>query len=576
MKQFNSYLKYVFLACVAILMVACSGVGSCNSSDVQGEIHTFPNGSKLYGVTNFTIAAGESYSGVYTLKGGQAPFLLGLSTTFQAPNLTNKKLSSPNLDCNDATICGTFNPAELVITQNNNESNSTLTVKVGSELAVGKNILTLWATYGGEGVTPKIESIGVIIVNVTAPTPNPNGSLAWSSSNVSYPVLGESVVQLTYTGSNPPLVTLNTESLSISVSPNNGTSNVCDFSKGLICNITVTGGDTGSYTISPVVSTTLSLSNLSVVVFPTYSYVAEYGNGVGNVYKCAITKSSGELDGDTCTISNGGLDNSSPYNFSPITLGFATYNDIQYAYVGSASYYGGDSNLYTCTVSKVNGDLENCQVTNGGVQTDDLYNLAVYQNNIYITDWGNGNLVVCPINQTNGQPENCQESSYFKTTYSAGIDSITFYNGYAYVAGFSAREVYKCSVLNGGGLDFASCIIESEFSTLNYGPTGITFGFNTAYVADWSTGNIAVCPLDAQGDFVSCSGVALPSGAKPEQITLKGSSLFVADGYQNNAIWLCPVNPANGSVNANACAATPSNAPSWSPGQLVFNPFQSI
>lgn len=171
MNRFNNYAKYIVFAFIAAILAAC-GNGTCNTAGPVQDIYSFPNGSQLYGSTNFTVSSGTSVNGTYTLKGGQVPFAVKLSTS--NPLAQQNTALSGNLN-DTCELCGTFNPELLVLTQSISESSSTLTVQSSANLAPGTYTLYLFAEGIGATVFPK-QQIGVItiVVNGAQPSPTPS------------------------------------------------------------------------------------------------------------------------------------------------------------------------------------------------------------------------------------------------------------------------------------------------------------------------------------------------------------------------------------------------------------------
>lgn len=127
-------------AFIAAILSAC-GSGACNTAGPVDNIYSFPNGSQLYGSTKFTVSSGSSITGTYTLKGGQVPFAVKLSTSNPLVQQGNV-LSDVSLN-DTCELCGLFNPEILVLTQNIGESSSTLTVQSSAHLAPGTYTLYL-------------------------------------------------------------------------------------------------------------------------------------------------------------------------------------------------------------------------------------------------------------------------------------------------------------------------------------------------------------------------------------------------------------------------------------------------
>lgn len=419
-------------------------------------------------------------------------------------------------------------------------------------------------------------------------------SFKWSQQSINYTVLGESSIVLSYYGSAPfPVVTLSESSGILAFSTLNGNhtdTNKCDFNYGTTCQLTITGGNVGSYVITATSNSGGNIPGIDAKIAPIFNYVADYGyygpsyGGWGNLWMCAITQESGSIDASTCQVTNGGLDINA-IDFSPISMVFVKSSiGNQIAYVLSTSYYGGNNGMFSCSVNSQTGLLENCQdiTSNLGFIPSDVYSMGIFNNVIYITDYGNGNVYQCPVNASTAALETCvQPENNAGILNSAKVDGIGFYTNpagenYALFAGYSGRNIYTCQIESDNSLQDCSIDGNNSFNNLNVGPTGITFGFGKAYVANWSGGGIYICDINQSANLTNCALSPNFTGGKPEQLTLQGNVLFVADGYENQTVWKCEINPLDGIIKS-TCVPTPDATyptGTWYPGQIIFNPYQ--
>lgn len=184
LNRFFHPLRWVALLLLAVVVASCNGSGNCAPSNgTVVDLHTFPNGSQLFGTTSLSITSGESTTATYVLKGGSGQTIVNLSTEESVTSTT--RLSSSLITA--CAICGTFNPESLVVTGSGSESSSQLNVAVRSGLTAGTYNLNLYATYTNDGVTQPKEQIGVITVVVTSGSSPQIGTLvihAVTESNI--------------------------------------------------------------------------------------------------------------------------------------------------------------------------------------------------------------------------------------------------------------------------------------------------------------------------------------------------------------------------------------------------------
>ncbi|MBX9890095.1 MAG: hypothetical protein K2X94_02410, partial [Amoebophilaceae bacterium] len=119
LNRFLQSLRWLALLLLAVVVASCSGAGNCAPSNgTVVDLHTFPNGSQLFGTTSLNIASGESTTATYVLKGGSGQTIVNLSTQESGLNIA---ALSHGLTRNCA-LCGSFNPESLVVTGTSAES----------------------------------------------------------------------------------------------------------------------------------------------------------------------------------------------------------------------------------------------------------------------------------------------------------------------------------------------------------------------------------------------------------------------------------------------------------------------
>lgn len=277
LNRFLQSLRWLALLLLAVVVASCSGAGNCAPSNgTVVDLHTFPNGSQLFGTTSLNIASGESTTTTYVLKGGSGLTIVNLST--QESGFNTAALSH-GLTRNCA-LCGSFNPESLVVTGTSAESSSQLTVNVRSGLAVGTYTLNLYATYTNDGVTQDKEQIGVISVTVTAATAQP-GVLAIYSVAESTINVGESTTAVISLNNSSGITT----PVDVAIASNNtAVMTVSPASCALTtasssCNVTLTGVATGTTTFNAAATgyTTATSDAVMVVTSQVRIYLPQTG-----------------------------------------------------------------------------------------------------------------------------------------------------------------------------------------------------------------------------------------------------------------------------------------------------------
>ncbi len=266
LNRFFHSLRWVALLLLAVVVASCSGVGNCAPSNgTVVDLHTFPNGSQLFGTTSLSITSGESTTATYVLKGGSGQTIVNLSTEESVTSTT--RLSSSLITA--CAICGTFNPESLVVTGSVSESSSQLNVAVRSGLTAGTYNLNLYATYTNNGVTQTKEQIGVINVTVTAAATQP-GVLAIYSVAESTINVGESTTAVISLNNSSGITTpidvtiASTDAALMTVSPASCALTTTSNS----CTVTLTGATAGTTTFSAAAKGYTTATSEAVTVNP--------------------------------------------------------------------------------------------------------------------------------------------------------------------------------------------------------------------------------------------------------------------------------------------------------------------
>lgn len=343
--RFLQSLRWLALLLLAVVVASCSGAGNCASSNgTVVDLHTFPNGSQLFGTTSLNITSGESTTATYVLKGGSGLTIVNLST--QESGLNTAALSH-GLTRNCA-LCGSFNPESLVVTGTSAESSSQLTVNVRSGLAAGTYSLNLYATYTNDGVTQDKEQIGVISVTVTAATSQP-GVLAIYSVAESTINVGESTTAVISMNNSSGITTpvdvtiASIDAAVMTVSPASCALTTASNS----CTVTLTGVATGTTTFSAVATgyTTATSDAVMVVTSQVRIYLPQTGQMNQVPSMCSPISA-------TCINSPVGSD------------GYGYISGPYYIPYGVAWAYNGYSDLVPPTRFTVDPDSSNCIIDN--------------------------------------------------------------------------------------------------------------------------------------------------------------------------------------------------------------------
>lgn len=306
LNRFFHSLRWLALLLLAVVVASCSGAGNCAPSNgTVVDLHTFPNGSQLFGTTSLNVTSGESTTATYVLKGGSGLTIVNLST--QESGLNTAPLSHGLTST--CALCGSFNPESLVVTGTSAESSSQLTVNVRSGLATGTYSLNLYATYTNDGVTQPKEQIGVITVVVTSDSSPQIGTLVIHTIAESNIVAGGTTTALVSiensSGITVPVnvAVVSNDNAVMTVSPASCSLTTASNS----CAVTLTGVATGTTTFSATAPgyTTATSQAISVTVITgwtrqsgvTNKSVTGYGislDAAGNSYVTGASPGDGD------------------------------------------------------------------------------------------------------------------------------------------------------------------------------------------------------------------------------------------------------------------------------------------
>lgn len=165
MRIINLYIKFLTMACIAVIITSCSGGSCAPSAAAPFSSYTFNNGSSLTGTGVIKTMQGSTPSSTFTLSGGtNLPFGLQL-TAVPSNSPQNAQLQTVN----NNNLSGEFSPSTLVVISPGGESTSTLNVVVPQNLPVGTYYLNLYANpLDGNPYVSKNQYLGYIKIVVTA------------------------------------------------------------------------------------------------------------------------------------------------------------------------------------------------------------------------------------------------------------------------------------------------------------------------------------------------------------------------------------------------------------------------
>ena len=239
-------------------------------------------------------------------------------------------------------------------------------------------------------------------------------------------------------------------------------------------------------------------------------YITNNQSG-GNLYRCGIASDTSNLA--NCIAGNNGM--------------AASAQPTGIAVNGSYSYVLDFHNavVYRCNIIESTGALTGCSQTGSGLNSflnSRIYNIAFNESRAYVTDPYYDNVYVAPLNSdgTLGAFSIAQNGiSAYGITFNTALNGVT----YAYVASIGTLDyhVYQCTITANSGVltNCTNAISSGEPS--GWEPSSVAFYNNTAYVTDEGNNKIAICPLNNNGSFTSCSesGVGVSSW-NPHSMTI--------------------------------------------------------
>lgn len=225
------------------------------------------------------------------------------------------------------------------------------------------------------------------------------------------------------------------------------------------------------------------LGQMGNAIYESNLYLVDYNNS--RIMKCLI-ESNNQLQNCNVALDNNSIESGLSLN-NPSTITFFE----SYAYIANSR----QSNVIKCSVSVVDGKLENCSQT--GSNTAWVSAINFNNNTAYISNWAsdnNNSIIKCNV-ESNGDLINCLP---------AGVDSyhpsgIIFYNGYAYIANTGNKNVLACKIAENDSLSGCG-ITGSEFSD---NIRSISNFESYAYIP--SDKGITYCNIGSSGLFESCT-----------------------------------------------------------------------
>lgn len=258
-------------------------------------------------------------------------------------------------------------------------------------------------------------------------------------------------------------------------------------------------GTLGTCTFSNPSSTFNGPDNLAVNATGTFIYVANYNNNTVSI--CGLN-ADGSV-GTSCTAS------SDPTFNGP--SGIAINSANTWAYVVNYN----TSTASVCAINP-NGTLAPC---NAAVNPDGTFNVpnsVVLHNSeelAYVTNSHGESVSTCTIN-SNGTLNSCTASDPEGTFAGPAGFAFNSTDTYGYVVnGRSGSEsVSLCSIGANGLLVACTNLYSPTFIGTNFGKIALNNRISFAYVANQFHNWIAMCPVNTDGTFSTCSEFSNPDG----------------------------------------------------------------
>jgi hypothetical protein len=417
-------------------------------------------------------------------------------------------VNNPLLDV--VNITGKFTPESLIVSSNNSESSSQLTVSVRSGLSAGVYYLKLFATYENNGVLQPRQQIGLISVTVTN-TPHP-GVLKIFPLAKPHIFVGESATAMVSLENSSGITT--PVRVAIISNDNNVVTLLplhCEFTTvNNSCTVTIAGVSAGNTSFTAVASGYTNERSESVTVANMYAYITN--NGSNNYTQCNVTR-YGVIESASCRMVT-------PMGSGQLNIPSGIAFVGNYAYINNAG-----NNSYT-----------QCRVGAFGIESSTCTTL---------TPTGSG-----ALNTPGG---------------------IVFNGAYGYIANVNGNSYTQCRVDGIGILQTASCNTVTPSSGALNVPRSIGFSGTYAYIVNGGDDSYTQCNVTISGiDSASCTKV-IPTGtgalAGPYEISFNGNYVYFTNGFSmlpENSYTQCRVN--NGLIDSSSCnTITPV-----SPGALMI------
>lgn len=234
------------------------------------------------------------------------------------------------------------------------------------------------------------------------------------------------------------------------------------------------------------------------------------------------------------------------------------YSTKLFAYVSNFS-----NNTVSQCVVNADGSFSGCASSGGEFSGNyGLYKIAIATINntpyAYVTNVNNSTVSKCNIN-SDGSFSNCAAvGNQFNSAFGIAIATINN-TPYAYVTNTTDNNGYsidKCPLDASGNFSSCSVISENDFNV----PTGIAIanfmGASYAYITNLNNSTVSQCTIDSNGNFSSCTltgnDFSQPIGIAIE--TVNNTPYAYVTNVNGNFISQCPVN-ADGSFSS--CTSMP-------------------
>jgi len=276
----------------------------------------------------------------------------------------------------------------------------------------------------------------------------------------------------------------------------------------------------------------------------------------------------------TCAAVSTGTDCQLTLTYAPsvngsgtVSLGYS-YNDdsgtaktgtanIAYASIPGFLYLTDSvSNIVSCAVSGVDGSLSACGNVTTGLSAPT--GIAFSGNFAYVTPGiASTDVDVCPVN-ANGTLGTCISAQTFSSPSALAVSG-----GYLYVT--DGANVYNCPINANGSLGTCDA---SYIGTVALSD-GIAVPGTTAYIVDFTGGNLTTCTVDSDGTLFPCTQQTLdgtaPGGgntpnASPRSASVYGGNLYIGTNAGNMILPIAGDGTVTPIYSPNFCSLTPGTS----------------